>query len=533
MTQADPRVEPSPGGLVLFYQDKALYHPDNPRERPERLARDRVLPGKCLVLVPSPLLGYGLEELLAGLPEDSRILCVEADEKLMALSSKHIAGGILQNPQISFVRSGSAESIMRHIENRFGFGLFRRCTTVALNRGYTLNAGFYRLLEKAVWESIQTFWRNRMTTLHMGRLWMANIFLNMALLPGSRPLTDLRLEKAAVVVGAGESLENHLPFLADYRSRLAIVCVDTALPALLAAGIRPDLITAAEAQFANIYDFLGLSDWSIPVAADLASYPGILRRFTGERYIFLSRFEPLSWFEREDVEPSLPPLIPPLGSVGVMAVYIACRAVPVGFPVFLAGMDFRYTPGKPHARGAPSHALHLINQERFSSPRQLSAWYERPKETAPLAEGGAAAVDSVLASYRAVLAEIVGNCGNVYSLAGPGLYLGAPVLGHREAGTLAADAGRLSRIGVGRVAAASSPWTESSIRSFYDNLLRGLGSMSEESLRDFDFLALDLPGTTAQGPEDDGFIRRCRERAVWYSERIRRGRENLSNLPRS
>jgi hypothetical protein len=222
----------SPEGPVLYSGAKALYHPQNPRLRSGEAAAGALVPEQTLVLVPSPLFGYGLDVLAEKLPQSSRILCVEHDEELMAASLRYFPPELIRDSRISWIRAEEPDQVCRHAAERFGIYLFRRVVTVSLSRGYSLFPGFYRKVSARLLEMIQAYWRNRMTALHMGRLWMANLFTNLALLPGCRPITDLKFRRPLLIAGAGESLELHLDFLQARRRDFALLCVDTALPVL-------------------------------------------------------------------------------------------------------------------------------------------------------------------------------------------------------------------------------------------------------------------------------------------------------------
>jgi hypothetical protein len=531
---AGPWIAESPEGPVLYSGEKPLQHPRQPRSRAVETARRARIENQTLVFVPSPLFGYGLEALLEKLPPESRILCVEHDEQLMAASAGRFPPRLAGDPRLAYIRAANFRQVCAFTEERFGLHLFRRVATVTLTRGYSLFPDFYRGLAAALLDMIQSYWRNRMTSLRLGRLWMGNLFTNIALLPACRPVTQVSFARPVVVAGAGESLERHLDFLCAHRDDFALVCVDTALNVLRKAGLSPDLIIIAEAQFANIYDFAGLDDWSIPVAADLSSYPGILRRFTGPRYVFLSRFADLAWFSGAQAKGVLPPFIPPLGSVGVMALYLACRAAAEEFPVFLAGMDLRYEAGKPHARGSPSHTLFLAEYGRLGLPRALAAWYGRPREKAPLAGGGAALVDAVLASYRSVLRQIAVGRKNILSLESSGLDLGTAIIRHKEAAVLMAQSRDKKTFPQGDAVCGSeaASWRPETVQAFLTGQrteLRALAAaptLNAETLKKNDYLLLDFPENPPWPLQDAGFIRRVRERAVWYASRIR-----IANYP--
>lgn len=532
----------SDGEKTVRFLGKNLYHEKQPRRRAEAVAEAVVLQEKCLVVVPSPLLGYGLDVLVRRLPESSRILCIEREETLMAIALESIPNDLVRNPRVHFVRTDAPEGAAAFVEKTLGAWRFRKVQTVALNRGYSIHDEFYRKSASAILDLVQVFWRNKMTSVALGRLWMKNILLNLSLLPGSKSIEDLRFAKPLVLTGAGESLETSLELIVRSRDRIQVLTVDTALPALLAAGVRPDFIVAAEAQFANQYDFIGLGDWSIPVIADLTSYPGVARRFSGDRFFFLSRFSELSWFGEAAKSGILPPLIPPLGSVGVMALHLAGRATPPDHPIFLAGFDFSYSPGKPHSRGAPSHVLALAGSGRLSRPRYLSAWFDRPKTSALRKDGSLKDCDAVLASYRTAMRDTALSRGNVFDLGKTGLDLGIPIVKN--------ETEFRGLIPPARGEAEAEPrsvrfagWSGEAVRDFYENLLEGLeegarvlreaGSERDEFLAKYDFITIDFPDVPPLPPPDPSFAKRCALSADWYRRRVLQGMELLSTLPRS
>jgi hypothetical protein len=86
MSGDEPLLSDTGKGLTVLYRGKNLYSSQEPREAARRRAAVAGLQERSLVFVPGLGLGYGLEELLSRLPKGSRVLCVEADPRLAALS---------------------------------------------------------------------------------------------------------------------------------------------------------------------------------------------------------------------------------------------------------------------------------------------------------------------------------------------------------------------------------------------------------------------------------------------------------------
>jgi len=211
-----------------------------------------------------------------------------------------------------------------------------------------------------------------------------------------------------------------------------LLAADTALPVLREAGLSPDAAVAVEAQHANLADFAGLRGAPLRLFADLTSLPGAARLFEFPPCWFLSEFAPVPLF----ADPAFPPVprIPPLGSVGVAAAWIAWRLS--RGPVVLAGVDFCYPPGRTHARGAPALRGLLARTGRFVPASQPGTWLREGLKatasgwiTSPAMEGyGAILGDQARSEVR-----------RTFVWDRTGLPLGLEVWDRRTGGPLAGD----------------------------------------------------------------------------------------------
>ena len=85
-----------------------------------------------------------------------------------------------------------------------------------------------------------------------------------------------------------------------------------------------------------------------------------------EKTNFLKRIENLN----------IVPCIPPLGSVGLTATYIALKIRKnANVNVYISGLDFSFSAGKTHANGAPASTSRLINSNKLNSIENYNATY--------------------------------------------------------------------------------------------------------------------------------------------------------------
>ena len=425
MNEDHPQCIDTGKGFTILYRGRHLYSPSNPRLAAEKRARRIKAAENTLFFVPSLGLGYGLAVLLRLIPDSCHVLCVEADQALMATGLND--GEIPRSSQLTVVRTDEILKV-RAILRRLGTGNYRRITIVRLCAGYQLYSELYDEMRQALDEEIRNYWSNRITTVHMGRLWIRNAVANLAFLPRSGDLSELSAKKPIVVSGAGPSLEGHLPVLRKLRSRFHLLATDTSLPVLGQAGITPDLIFALEAQSANMNDFLSHSFPQIPLLCDISSSPNVIRLPRSKLFFFASKFTPLRLFDRLAEAGLLPTSIPPMGSVGVAALKVALELTQA--PVVLVGLDFSYVGGRTHARSTPAHTWLMEKARRVHPPEHgnLAMILRRPLMKGLTQAGKPILTDMVLESYADQARQLIGSENRVYTLGSEGIPNGAKVL---------------------------------------------------------------------------------------------------------
>lgn len=347
----------------------------------KKAVRFSLEPGS-LVLIPSPLLFHGLSSLINHAPEDCFFIFLEGCEPLLRLAESAFPEELQDNPRVWNKIIGSSDDLLSFF-SRYNISTLRRVQLITLSRGYTVSPGTYQSWENLARAWLRQFWRNKATLTVMGRLYIDNLLANLPRLAGGEPLARFTTEKPILLTGAGESLEYSLPFIREIRADFYLVSVDTALPILLESGITPDLVIVVESQHANLRDFLAPGAMDLPCLFDLTSYSGLIRLHRGPRGFFVSRYAELLLWDRLEAAHLMPPALPPLGSVGLAALYL-CRDL-TGANILYTGLDFCFFPGKTHARGAPSHTAllsrcsRIIPLEDFSHglPPLLSRHYDR------------------------------------------------------------------------------------------------------------------------------------------------------------
>ncbi|MBI9106933.1 MAG: motility associated factor glycosyltransferase family protein [Spirochaetales bacterium] len=398
VSRALPELINGPEGPNISLNGRVLYSASN---NPIKRAEQAAAASQTLYLVLSPLLFTGVETLLERISPDSFVLAIEKNPDIYKLTEEFFTP--LNNRSISYLYTGNNSS-PSNIIRAMNPSRFRRVVTVKLNGGYMLNRGFYNSFASAAENFLQSFWKNRITTIHMGRLWCRNIFLNLPLLGLTRSLSELHTDKPVIAIGAGESLDGCISFIKANRNTFFLAAADTAVSTLLNNGITPDLLIVLEAQHANLYDFYDPEALRIPAAFDLTSSPEVIRKHQGKKYFFISEFDRTQFLTSLKNEGLLPPLIPPLGSVGIAAVYIAlCISNNI---VLHCGLDFSFIPDKYHSSGSPSHIISMMKETRTNKAGFFSSAFNGNRVTRTGKSGRTVFTDLIMLSYAGQLGEL-------------------------------------------------------------------------------------------------------------------------------
>ncbi len=526
MEPEPPRVWETGRGLTVRYGGRLLYSSVDPLRGVVRrmdAAAPRAVPPRSLVFVPSVGLGHGLAELLARTPPSSHIVCVEIDQQLFATACGLRPRLFPDDPRLSVVRGEDPAAVAR-MAHGLGLGRFRRVLSVPLCAGYDAERQRYDRIADALRDAVRVHWQNRMTLIRMGRLWVRNLIANIAALPQAADWTALRCEGPILVVGAGPSLEQRLDWIAAHRDRLRVLAVDTALPVLADAGLRPDIVFALEAQWLNLEDFLGASLDECSLVADITATPSLLRR-APRLYLCASRFAPIALLSRLEAAGLSPGAIPPLGSVGVAALHLALGLT--AGPVLAAGLDFAYSGGRTHARGAPAMRAALAAASRLAPADSTAAAALLGRRLLRVADkrGEPTLSDLVLQGYAREASRVAGaadgQAGRVIDLDAAGLDKG----GHPLDQGLPAAWPRLAR--PARPAPAAPRWGREAVARFaaaererlaaaaglLERLLASpaagaLDTQAGSLLREVDYLYLDFPDTSPLPSAEPRFLER-------------------------
>ena len=433
-------------GFSVLYKGRYLYSRYNPSRAIVQTVEALPLIANTLILCASPCLCYGFAELAEKMPDGCFLLGLEADAMLYELAktelpklqSKH--SRLLQSAAL--LHSDELLAIVSILTNSKAHDCtlppiysFRRAIIVEMSGGVAFNVELYRKLAFAAEDTIATFWKNRLTLTKFGRLYARNLFKNLARLPKSVPLAQLekQVQQPILLFGAGESAETTLTALprAVFK-QLYVIAVDAALPILRAHGITPNCVVAVESQLAIEKAYIGNTSVTPLILADSLSRVQVTTHTRGKVSYFTSDYTTASFLRALDEQKLLPPTVPPLGSVGLTATYLALRLrASDNVPVFVTGLDFSFSLGKTHARAAPAHTLRLTQANRLLPTQNIDAAFKCGAHRKQ-GKSGEIFTDIALTSYASQFTSNFAAAKNLYDVGKTGLPLGIVRIGETE-----------------------------------------------------------------------------------------------------
>lgn len=409
MTIEKPQLVNTGSGFSVFYCNKNLYSRHSPESKAVLLADRFKWEENTLYFIVSPLLFYGVSQLIHNCPASSCLMGLETDQELMGLSLNFLSDK--QKDSLPYIRTDSQTHLYQFLKKKNALH-YRSCRLISLNQGYRLNQALYEKLVNFVNACLINYWNNRATEIRLGSLWIKNTIHNLGISAECFDLSCLRTEKPVYVCGAGESLETSLREISEARNKLFILSVDTALATLLTSGIKPDAVVNLESQIYNFSDFTHPEASSIPFISDISAYPPSLR-LSRKNYLFITDYYPHALHRRLFDSAMISTQLPPLGSVGITALAIAERLT--NKAIYFSGLDFAYIPGKTHARGTPFHHLQLNRANRLSSLYRYSASLDRPLLPQALQGQRFRRTDRILDAYAKQTQDFLQEKQNIYN----------------------------------------------------------------------------------------------------------------------
>lgn len=414
IAQAPPRpdvsfVETDEGALAGDLAGRALCSRRRPLEEARRLAESADLEKAGTVVVLGFALGHHVAALVERAREVSAIVVFEPDVALLRAVLERIDhSGWISTANVVFVtepdNAATLTESVRGLEGALAVGvgfLEHPPSRARLGGEATRFAETFTRVFRAVRTHI-------ITSMVQTDVTVRNELMNLdhyVRRPGIADLAGVARGRPAIIVSAGPSLERNIDLLKapGLRDRCVIICVQTVLRQLLAAGIRPHFVTAIDYHEISRRFYEGLTREQVAdvtLIAEARANPAILDAYPGPIRVpqddFLTAL--LAWEER----PHRGGVIP-AATVAHLAYYLARHLG--ADPAILIGQDLAFTDGQYYARGAAIHDVWAPELNPFNT-LEMMEWQRIVRARGTLIEardhlGRPVYTDEQMATYLA------------------------------------------------------------------------------------------------------------------------------------
>jgi hypothetical protein len=377
------RIESAKNGqpTLVLHEENSRPLAFHSRYDPQAEAKKQVAAGytdQTHILLLGLGLGYAAEEILKQLKVSvggAQLFIVEPDPFVFiaAMHARDLSH-LLTDQRVALCVGMNADEVGDFWNSTLDWTLLDRLAIIDYPPAKArFNAYFERVVEKIRYLCNRSK-GNLVTLMHSGFEFHSNYFANLATsfaLPGVERLFGRFSGVPAIVVAAGPSLDRNMHLLAQARGKFPIVAVDTALRQLVANGIRPDIVCAADPSYENSLDFVGVeNEREVVLAIEPMTHPDILSSFKGPKMLmtFGGGLHPIFKDLREPVGTLIC-----WGSIAT-TVFDLVRKMSCD-PIVFVGLDLSFEDGRLHARGSYSDDLLFERIHSFTSIEHESADY--------------------------------------------------------------------------------------------------------------------------------------------------------------
>lgn len=296
-------------------------------------------------------LGYSPVEFAEAYP-GSLLIIIEPDPKyLLASMSVLDWNKILSHEKCIIITGSLPEQTVPFIEKLSPLDKIKIITQNSQTQHDTLwFKTFFTLLER----NKQKQNINNNTLERFSSLWLRNSSKNIHWFAKAQGISIyknmLNKKYPSLIVAAGPTLQDTIPFLHELKKRTVLIAVDTALKTLLKNNIQPDFIVLIDPQYYAACHIAGLSAPESVLVTESSVYPTVLR-FDCRKKVFCESLFPLGrYFEQNLLPEKTFGKITAGGSVSTscwdFAKYIGSKNI------YIAGLDLGYPDKKTHVKGS-------------------------------------------------------------------------------------------------------------------------------------------------------------------------------------
>jgi len=256
---------------------------------------------------------------------------------------------LLKNKRIVFIINANLE-IFDVINRNISLSLAKELAFLEQIPSLKLFDKDYDKIYKEIKEAINYKKISLATDIQQARKWRNNIIINLSYIfksPKADDFFGMFEGIPAICVSAGPSLDKNIEEIKNAEGKALIICVGTALKALLKHNINPDIVVSMDGDEANYKHFKDITE--IPdtyLFAELGNHYKIQSNWNDKQVFFTMKRNFSAWVEKLKGEYT------PVKTGGSVAHSMVDLAYKLGAdPIVLVGQDLAYAEGRTHASG--------------------------------------------------------------------------------------------------------------------------------------------------------------------------------------
>ncbi len=361
--------------LVFIMDNKRhpVYSLYDPVRDGERFHRECFSRGSDFYIIIGIGLGYHIRPFMENTAVKKIVVLEPFEEICKKVTVLDSIKEIAVSNKVEFYYGKAAFQFIDHVAGRYDYLFYNRIQVLSYPPLKRLFGSKYKEMETAVKNGLDALVKDGMTIGKFARVWLRNFIDNLNNVKEIRLISSLYgfAKGAAVITGAGPSLDRTLPKIKNCRKSLFLIATDASVKPLIRNGIKPDLIVTMDPQAYVRYHFEGLDRScfdEIPAVLSLLGFPSVVDMFRN-KYFFFTKHPTTFLFDtvflkRQNV-------IVNYQSVSSLAFKIAFE---MGFrEIYLSGFDFSYPGMRVYASRTFFYDFWMIRWMRTSTVQTIES----------------------------------------------------------------------------------------------------------------------------------------------------------------
>jgi hypothetical protein len=343
----------STGEPTLRY-DKLLIHSSYDPVKEGLSFAKNVQPGSRVCLYGFGL-GYHVQSLLNQIGPDGRLLVIELNPDLLG-AAIHLRDqtDVFSDERLHLIFGREESSVSREISERMSEwtqAVSKQLEVLFHSPSFKCIPAYFPALTNA----LEVLLMERRFPAVLGDLESQNYSFNRERVrqsPGINSLKNTHRGQPGVLLSAGPSLDDLLPYLQRITRSAVIASVDTALPILASEDIYPQYVFTLDPQEESFLAFRENLDGLFKLIYTPTAHAKIISCFQGEKFVVFK--EGHSLYQNQDSEMEEKGTTQAGGSVSCLG--LDCLIQMGCDPIFLIGQDCAYSGGRTYSKHSNMNA---------------------------------------------------------------------------------------------------------------------------------------------------------------------------------